>query len=65
VNGTAYTFANASIRRELMSIVDRAIVDRAKRYLECCDPAISGSHGHDTTFREAIQLVVFAGGRVS
>jgi hypothetical protein len=34
-----------------------SIAERAKRYLECCVPAISGSHGHNTTFRVACALV--------
>jgi hypothetical protein len=33
------------------------ILECAKLYLERCDPAISGEHGHDTTFRIACALV--------
>jgi hypothetical protein len=33
-----------------------SILERARRYLACCDPAISGSDGHDTTFRIACAL---------
>jgi hypothetical protein len=29
---------------------------RIQKYLDCCEPAISGSHGHDTTFRVACAL---------
>jgi hypothetical protein len=34
-----------------------SIPKRAARYLACCPSAISGSGGHDTTFRVAIALV--------
>lgn len=30
---------------------------RIKKYLAKCDPAVSGQHGHDTTFKVAIALV--------
>jgi hypothetical protein len=33
------------------------ILERARRYLECCDPAISGAGGHNTTFRVACTLL--------
>ena len=32
-------------------------VERVERYLMACDPAISGSRGHDTTFRVACTLL--------
>jgi hypothetical protein len=32
-------------------------LERAERYLSVCDPAISGSRGHDTTFRVACTLL--------
>ena len=31
--------------------------DRVRKYLEKCEPAISGQHGHDTLFRAACALV--------
>jgi hypothetical protein len=34
-----------------------SIFERAERYLSSCDGAISGTGGHDTTFRVAIALV--------
>jgi hypothetical protein len=30
--------------------------ERIQKYLDCCEPAISGSHGHNTTFRVACAL---------
>jgi hypothetical protein len=33
------------------------IEERATRYLACCDPAISGAGGHNTTFRVACALL--------
>jgi hypothetical protein len=52
MSGVAYIFSSGSLPREPM-----AIRERARRYLECCDPAISGSGGHDTTFRVACALI--------
>jgi hypothetical protein len=34
-----------------------SILERARRYLERCDSAISGAHGHDTTFRVTCALI--------
>ena len=34
-----------------------AVLDRARRYVEKCSPAVSGQHGHNTTFRVACALV--------
>jgi hypothetical protein len=31
--------------------------ERIQRYLDHCEPAVSGSHGHDTTFRVACALI--------
>jgi hypothetical protein len=31
--------------------------DRVRKYLAKCDPAVSGQHGHDTTFKVAVALV--------
>lgn len=33
------------------------VLDRARKYLACIEPAISGQRGHDTTFRAACALV--------
>jgi hypothetical protein len=52
MSGAAYTFSNGSFRREPITILERA-----RRYLERCDPAISGSNGHGTTFRVACALI--------
>jgi hypothetical protein len=32
-------------------------LERARRYLACCDPAITGAGGHNTTFRVACTLL--------
>jgi hypothetical protein len=53
VKGAAYSFNGSAHRRSEPA----SILERAKRYLACCDPAISGSGGHDTTFRVACALV--------
>ena len=37
--------------------VPLTIEERATKYLACCDPAISGAGGHDTTFRVACTLL--------
>lgn len=34
------------------------VVERARKYLAAIDPAISGQHGHDITYRAACTLVV-------
>jgi hypothetical protein len=34
-----------------------SILERARRYLERCDPAVSHAHGHDTTFRVTCALI--------
>jgi hypothetical protein len=34
-----------------------SVQERAQRYLACCDPAVSGAGGHDTTFRVACTLL--------
>lgn len=34
-----------------------SVIERAERYLAACDPAISGSGGHDTTFRVTCTLL--------
>lgn len=33
------------------------VEERAAKYVDCCEPAISGSGGHNTTFKLAIKLV--------
>ena len=45
------------IRRMPHGFDRRELLVRAHRYAEKMDPAISGSHGHDTTFRAACALV--------
>jgi hypothetical protein len=52
MSSAEYTFRNGTLRRGPITILERA-----KCYLECCDAAISGSGGHDTTFRVACALI--------
>ena len=35
-----------------------SVIDRARQYLGTIDPAVSGQHGHDATYRAACVLVV-------
>jgi hypothetical protein len=34
-----------------------SLEDRVRKYLQCCNPAISGDHGHNTLYRAACALV--------
>src|SRR4051812_5470205 len=36
---------------------DPEVIERARRYVGKCDPAVSGQHGHDRAFRVAAVLV--------
>jgi hypothetical protein len=39
------------------AIAEFNVADRVRKYLAKCDPAVSGQHGHDATFKVAIALV--------
>jgi hypothetical protein len=39
------------------AVIEFNVDDRVASYLAKCDPAVSGQHGHDTTFKVAVALV--------
>jgi hypothetical protein len=41
----------------LQAVSEFNVDDRVRKYLAKCEPAVSGQHGHDATFKVAIALV--------